>query len=49
MQKVVEMSRVSQHKNMWCVEIFSAAIARWIVQGEFVTKRAALADLVNWR
>ena len=32
----------------WIVEVWSAAIGRWIVQGEHRTQAAALKDQQNW-
>lgn len=45
----LEMSRIRQVGNLWIVEIMSAAIGRWIVQGEHTTRQAAELDLKNWR
>ena len=49
MQDVMEMSRVRHEDGKWVVEIMSAAIGRWIVQGVHNSRAAADADLKNWR
>ena len=46
---VHEMSKVEQRGRYWVVLILSAAIGKWIVQGEWLTKQEAEADLINWR
>lgn len=48
MAKVHEISRVRQEGNKWVVEILSAAIGRWIIQGVWGTRQAAESDRKNW-
>lgn len=44
-----ELARVRHVEGLWVVEVLSAAIGRWIVQGEHLTEEAAQADLRNWQ
>ena len=46
--QVLELSRIRQIGNLWVVEILSAAIGKWIIQGVHPTKVAAEADRRNW-
>jgi paraquat-inducible protein B len=48
MASIIEISRTRQISNIWVVEIMSAAIGKWIVQGEHSTKAAAESDRKNW-
>ena len=48
MTKIIEISRTRQINHIWVVEIMSAAIGKWIIQGEHSTKAAAEADRKNW-
>lgn len=48
MAHIIEISRTRQINTIWVVEIMSAAIGKWIIQGEHSTKAAAEADRKNW-
>ena len=43
-----QMTRVRQIDHLWVVEVRSPVHGRWIVQGEWLTKRQADADRLNF-
>ncbi len=43
-----ELSKVAFYNGLWCVFILSAAMGRWIVQGEHRTRKAAEQDRSDW-
>jgi len=48
MTNIKELSKIENINGIWTVQILSAAIGQWIVQGEWTTKQEAETDRQNW-
>lgn len=54
MNNVIEMTRIERRQDIdghqyWCVMLFSATTAKWLIMSEHLSNAAALTDLQNWR